>query len=137
MAKRGKNKHKGKPQQAAPAAQAGATVGDAPIIDEGDDVEEAEQVEQVAHLARLRLTPDELERMRAQLSSILDHIEMLQEVDISGVPTTAQVTDLTSATELMLEEPTLIKRPVVEHGDRIAVGFSETVYDNLFVNLSE
>jgi aspartyl-tRNA(Asn)/glutamyl-tRNA(Gln) amidotransferase subunit C len=55
-----------------------------------------EQVEQVAHLARLRLTPDELERMRAQLSSILDHIEMLQEVDISGVPITAQVTDLTN-----------------------------------------
>ena len=46
----------------------------------------------------------------------------------------AQVTDLTSATELMLEEPTLIKRPVVEHGDRIAVGFSEPVYDSLFVN---
>ncbi|NLD69352.1 MAG: arsenate reductase, partial [Limnobacter sp.] len=37
-----------------------------------------------------------------------------------------------SAIELMLEEPTLIKRPVVEHGDRIAVGFSEAVYEGLF-----
>ncbi len=44
----------------------------------------------------------------------------------------AQVTDQASAIELMLEEPTLIKRPVVEHGDRIAVGFSEAVYEGLF-----
>ena len=34
--------------------------------------------------------------MRAQLSSILDHIELLQEVDITDVPITAQVTDLTN-----------------------------------------
>ncbi|HEY1015487.1 MAG TPA: Asp-tRNA(Asn)/Glu-tRNA(Gln) amidotransferase subunit GatC [Herpetosiphonaceae bacterium] len=53
-----------------------------------------EQVERVAHLARLRLDPEELERMRAQLSSILDHIETLKEVDVTGVPITAQVTDL-------------------------------------------
>ncbi len=55
-----------------------------------------EQVEQVAHLARLRLDDAEMERMRAQLSSILDHIELLQEVDITDVPITAQVTDLTN-----------------------------------------
>ena len=55
-----------------------------------------EQVEQVAHLARLRLDGEEMERMRAQLSSFLDHIELLQEVDITDVPITAQVTDLTN-----------------------------------------
>ena len=55
-----------------------------------------EQVEQVAHLARLRLAPDEMERMRLQLSSILDHIQSLQEVDVTGVPITSQVTDLTN-----------------------------------------
>lgn len=57
-----------------------------------------EQVAQVAHLARLRLDPEELERMRAQLSSILDHIETLKEVDVTGVPITAQVTDLVNVT---------------------------------------
>ena len=55
-----------------------------------------EQVEQVAHLARLRLVPDEMERMRLQLSSILDHIQSLQEVDVTGIPITSQVTDLTN-----------------------------------------
>ena len=36
------------------------------------------------------------------------------------------------ATELMLENPTLVKRPVLEAGDRIVVGFSEPIYRNLF-----
>jgi aspartyl-tRNA(Asn)/glutamyl-tRNA(Gln) amidotransferase subunit C len=52
------------------------------------------EVEHVARLARLRLTPEELEKMRVQLSNILDHIDMLKEVDVSDVPPTAQVTDL-------------------------------------------
>jgi len=54
------------------------------------------EVEHVARLARLHLSPDELERMRGQLSDILDYIAMLQEVDVEGVPPTAQVTGLTS-----------------------------------------
>lgn len=56
------------------------------------------EVEHVARLARLRLSPAELEQMRAQLSNILDYIAMLQEVDVTGVPTTAQVTGLLSVT---------------------------------------
>ena len=54
------------------------------------------EVQDVAHLARLRLNPEEQEIMRAQLSKILDAIELLQEVDVSGVPPTYQVTELTS-----------------------------------------
>ncbi len=54
------------------------------------------EVEHVSRLARLRLEPVELERMRSQLSDILAYIEMLQEVDVTGVPPTAQVTGLTS-----------------------------------------
>lgn len=54
------------------------------------------EVEHVARLARLSLSSDELERMRGQLSDILDYIAMLQEVDVEGVPPTAQVTGLTS-----------------------------------------
>jgi aspartyl-tRNA(Asn)/glutamyl-tRNA(Gln) amidotransferase subunit C len=54
------------------------------------------EVEHVARLARLRLSPEELERMRSQLSDILESIALLQEVDVSGIPITAQVTGLTS-----------------------------------------
>lgn len=53
-----------------------------------------EDVEHVARLARLRLSPAELEKMRDQLSNILDHFQMLQQIDVSAVPPTAQVTDL-------------------------------------------
>jgi aspartyl-tRNA(Asn)/glutamyl-tRNA(Gln) amidotransferase subunit C len=53
-------------------------------------------VEHVARLARLRLSPEELEQMRGQLSDILESIALLQEVDVSGVPITAQVTGLAS-----------------------------------------
>jgi aspartyl-tRNA(Asn)/glutamyl-tRNA(Gln) amidotransferase subunit C len=54
----------------------------------------SQEVAHVARLARLSLDPEELERMGAQLSNILEHIVALQEVDVTGVPATAQVTDL-------------------------------------------
>ena len=50
-----------------------------------------EEVAHVARLARLDLAPDEMETMRRQLSSVLDHINRLNEVDTSAIPPTAQV----------------------------------------------
>jgi aspartyl-tRNA(Asn)/glutamyl-tRNA(Gln) amidotransferase subunit C len=44
-----------------------------------------EEVRRIAALARLRLTPDEEERFAGQLSAILDHIEQLKALDVSGV----------------------------------------------------
>jgi arsenate reductase (glutaredoxin) len=43
----------------------------------------------------------------------------------------ASIVDQSSAAELMLAVPTLIKRPVLEAGDRIVVGFSEPIYRSL------
>ena len=53
-----------------------------------------EDVEHVARLARLALTPDELERMRAQLNSILVHIDALKAVDTTGVEPTSHAVPL-------------------------------------------
>lgn len=53
-----------------------------------------ETVEHIAMLARLGLSDQETEQMREQLSSILEHIEMLQEVDTDDIPPTAQVIQL-------------------------------------------
>ena len=44
-----------------------------------------EQVLHVARLARLRLTDAEVERMTGELSSVLDHIEKIGELDLDGV----------------------------------------------------
>ena len=51
-------------------------------------------VEHVAHLARLHLTDEELDRMQAQLSKIIDAIDTLQQVDTSQVGPTASVIQL-------------------------------------------
>ena len=49
-----------------------------------------EEVLHIALLARLGLTETELDRFREQLSNILENFEILQQVDTSGVPPTAQ-----------------------------------------------
>jgi len=47
-------------------------------------------VEHVARLARLSLSPEELERLRHQLTLILEHAEKVAEVAADDVPPTAQ-----------------------------------------------
>ena len=49
-----------------------------------------EEVLHIALLARLGLTEDEVNKFREQLSNILENFEILQRVDTSGVPPTAQ-----------------------------------------------
>ena len=51
-------------------------------------------VEHIAELAKLALTPDEVEHYRQQLSDILEHFETLKQVDTSTVPPTASVLPL-------------------------------------------
>lgn len=53
-----------------------------------------EDVQHVASLARLGLTDDEIETMREQLSSILEHIEVMNQLDTDAIPPTAQVIEL-------------------------------------------
>ena len=49
-----------------------------------------EDVLHIALLARLGLTEAEVERFREQLSNILENLEILQQVDTTGIPPTAQ-----------------------------------------------
>ena len=49
-----------------------------------------EEVLHIALLARLGLTETEVDRLREQLSDILENFEALQKVDTSGVPPTTQ-----------------------------------------------
>ena len=62
-----------------------------------------DQVLHVARLARLSLSDEEVERMSAELSGILDHIEKISELDLEGVPPTSHVVELTNA--LRADEP--------------------------------
>jgi aspartyl-tRNA(Asn)/glutamyl-tRNA(Gln) amidotransferase subunit C len=51
-------------------------------------------VKYVAHLARINLSQEELEKFSLQLNDILQYIEQLKEVDISKIPPTAHVLDI-------------------------------------------
>jgi aspartyl-tRNA(Asn)/glutamyl-tRNA(Gln) amidotransferase subunit C len=53
-----------------------------------------EQVLHVARLARLRLSDEEVERMSDELSSILEHVERIGELDLEGVEPTSHVVDV-------------------------------------------
>jgi aspartyl-tRNA(Asn)/glutamyl-tRNA(Gln) amidotransferase subunit C len=81
-----------------------------------------EQVEHVALLARLGLSDAERERMREQLSSILDHIDQLRAVDTSNVAPTAQVIPLDpilrddEVQDQLTVEQVLANTPRSEHG---------------------
>ena len=55
---------------------------------------EREQLLHVAHLARLELRDDELERLGAQLNDILEAVSKVSELDLSDVPPTSHPLDV-------------------------------------------
>jgi aspartyl-tRNA(Asn)/glutamyl-tRNA(Gln) amidotransferase subunit C len=63
-----------------------------------------EDVAHVARLARLALTPDELERMRVQLNAILVHIDALKAVNTDGVEPTSHAVPVVNV--MRDDEPT-------------------------------
>ncbi len=53
-----------------------------------------EQVKHIAKLARLGLKDEDVEKFSRQLSSIMEYVEKLNEVDVKDVQPTSQVTGL-------------------------------------------
>jgi aspartyl-tRNA(Asn)/glutamyl-tRNA(Gln) amidotransferase subunit C len=83
-----------------------------------------EQVLHVARLARLRLTEGELESMTGELSSILDHIEKIGELDLDGVAPTSHVIELENVLRPDEPRPSLPReRALAEAPDTDGVGF--------------
>ena len=62
-----------------------------------------EEVKHIAHLARLELSAEELELYRQQLSSILEHVARLGELDTSDVQPLSSV--LAEQSVLRADEP--------------------------------
>lgn len=81
-----------------------------------------ETVIHVAHLARLTLTPAEIELFTRQLNDILQYMEKLNELDTRGVPPMAHVLELSNALrddhpqESLPLELTLSNAPAQERG---------------------
>ena len=62
-----------------------------------------EELLHVALLARLQVPEDEVEATAAQLSTILDHVARIDELDLEGVEPTAHVVEIDDA--LRPDEP--------------------------------
>ena len=77
-----------------------------------------QEVEHVAQLARLELRQDEVERLREQLSAILDHIALLNQVDTDTVAPTAQVTGLSNVLREDEPRPSLTVEDVLANAPR-------------------
>lgn len=82
-------------------------------------------VEHVAMLARLGLTPDERARLQSELSSILEHIALLNELDTAAIPPTAQVVKLTNVLRADEVRPSLPQASVLANAPRQEDGFFE------------
>ncbi|MCO5177280.1 MAG: Asp-tRNA(Asn)/Glu-tRNA(Gln) amidotransferase subunit GatC [Thermomicrobiales bacterium] len=82
-----------------------------------------ETVEHIAMLARIGLSEEEIELMREQLSSILDHIASLQDVDTDDIPPTAQVIQLQNVMRDDVVQPSLSRDAVLANAPASEDGY--------------
>lgn len=68
---------------------------------------EREQVLHVARLSRLKLSEEEVSAMQGDMSSILDHVDRLSEIDIEGVEPTSHVVPLENVLRDDVPRPSL------------------------------
>ena len=66
-----------------------------------------QEVLHVAGLARLRLAPEEADRLTEDLGGILTYVEKLGELDLEGVEPTAHVHDIVNAFRADENRPSL------------------------------
>ena len=57
-----------------------------------------EEVEKLAKLARLGLAKEEVASLSREMTAILEYVKQLDEVDVSGIVPTSQVSGLTGVT---------------------------------------
>ena len=79
-------------------------------------------IKYVAHLARLALTPDEEQKIGAQLGNVLGYIEKLKEVDVSNVEPTAHAFPLVNVTRRDEIQPSLTNEEALRNAPASANG---------------
>jgi aspartyl-tRNA(Asn)/glutamyl-tRNA(Gln) amidotransferase subunit C len=77
-----------------------------------------DEVLHIARLARVDLTENEITRYSEQLSHLLEHFEVLQQVDTADVPPTAQSIELRSIMRADAIEPSLSAEDVLSNAPR-------------------
>jgi aspartyl-tRNA(Asn)/glutamyl-tRNA(Gln) amidotransferase subunit C len=81
-----------------------------------------DQVLQVARLARLELTEPEVERMAAELSGILEHVDRIAALDLDDVEPTSHVVALSNVLRPDEPRPSLPRERALEQAPDPADG---------------
>ena len=79
-----------------------------------------EEVLSVARLARLALSEEELEPMARELSQVLDHVAKIGELDLSEVPPTSHVIEVTGALRADVPRPCLPREVVLAQAPAVS-----------------
>jgi|SRR5215471_6179966 len=79
-------------------------------------------IKDVAHLARLALTPAEEQKFGAQLESVLQYMEKLNEVDVSAVEPTAHAFPLVNVMRPDDIQPSLSREEALRNAPAQANG---------------
>lgn len=79
-------------------------------------------IKYVAHLARIALSPQEEEKLGAQLQHILGYIEKLNELDVSDVEPTAHAIPLVNVTRPDAIRPSLSNEDALRNAPSKANG---------------
>jgi aspartyl-tRNA(Asn)/glutamyl-tRNA(Gln) amidotransferase subunit C len=75
---------------------------------------ERDEVLAVARLARLLLSDEEIEPMARELSAVLDHVAKIAELDLTDVPPTSHVVDVTGSLRADEPRPSLPREVILE-----------------------
>jgi aspartyl-tRNA(Asn)/glutamyl-tRNA(Gln) amidotransferase subunit C len=81
-----------------------------------------DQVLHVARLARLRLSEDDVGRMSSELSSILGHIEKIEELDLDDVEPTSHVVEVENVLREDEPRPSWPRERILEGAPDVADG---------------
>ena len=76
------------------------------------------QIEQIAELARLSLKPEEKEKLKKDLESILVYVEQLKSVPTDSVEPTSHVLNLENVYRTDEVRPSDVREAVLKHAPR-------------------
>jgi len=96
----------------------------APVIDEAT-------VRHVARLARLHLVPDEERRRGVELSGILEHVDVIQSLDLDDVEPTTHVISLENVMRDDVPRPSLSAAEALREAPEVVEGrFAVVKFDS-------
>lgn len=81
-----------------------------------------EEVKRIADLSRLRLSDEEMERLRGNLSDILAHVKKLDELNTTDVPPTAHILGIANVQRADEVKPSLSNKDALKNGAETGEG---------------